>query len=351
MQSKNYAVEFYRFLFCVIIILFHAENSTGLQTHYFQFGYYCVEFYFILSGFLFMKSVEKQEKTGNRLGMGNLQRFLIYRVKKFAAPYYVSLFLTLIYRLYIYKFCGNFTYAQLREYVASSLPEFFMLSGVFYHDNHTNGPVWYISAMIIAESILFVLLIYVKNRKNRMYAFGAVSLFFLYLYYGKRSWFGVGYNIVRAIGEITLGMLIYTIYQYTYDKISKHRYLCLLAETACIINVFLLLFSETVYFSRALVIIPFAIWIYIIFCKNTILDRLLSNKFSKVLGRISLPCYLLQMLVLVKFGWNPLYDVSIHPWFSFSAILCVDIFLAIVMEFALLGCKTYQSGNRRAELN
>lgn len=60
MQEKNYAIEFYRFLFCVIIILLHAESSTALETNYFQFGGYCVEFYFILSGFLFMRSANKR---------------------------------------------------------------------------------------------------------------------------------------------------------------------------------------------------------------------------------------------------------------------------------------------------
>lgn len=260
--------------------------------------------------------------------------------------YYVSLFLTFFYKLYIYKFCGNFSYTQLREYVISSLPEFFMLSGVFYHDNHTNGPIWYISAMIIAESILFILNDICAKTKTKVYTLGTVSLICLYLYYFRGSWFPVGYLVIRAIGEIALGMIVYVFYEYTYDKISKRKVVCMIVEMICIVAVYRLLFSEIIYFSRAVIIVPFAIWIYIIFCKNTVLDRLLSNEFSKVLGRISLPCYLLQMLVLVKFGWTPFYDVSLYPYFSFLAILCMDIFLAITMDLALLGYKTYKSSKK-----
>lgn len=321
---------------------FSCRKQYGLADKLFSVWILLCRVFFLLSGFLFMFSFERQKvEWENKLKKTGA--FFCKRIKHFYPVYYISLIITLLYRLYIYKFAGGFTYTQLKEYVVCSLPEFFMMNGVFYQDNHTNGPDWYISAMLIAETLWFLIMGFCRNKRQRIYVLMAGSAACLYLYYWQRNLLPVGYNVIRAIGEIGLGMLVYYFYDKTYDKMSNKRGACTVIEILCMICAFWLLFGKSVNFTRAVVIIPFSIWIYVIFCKNTLIDNIISNKFSEFLGKISLHCYLLQMLVLVKFGWNPLFDVSIHPAFSFLLILCVDVFLAIVMELSLVGYRAFKT--------
>ena len=59
LKARNGKIEFLRFLFCIIVLLYHiAESTIGLKYEildnitFFGKGYFCVEFFFIVSGYL-----------------------------------------------------------------------------------------------------------------------------------------------------------------------------------------------------------------------------------------------------------------------------------------------------------
>lgn len=65
--KKNGKIEFYRFIFCIAILLFHMQKyllgeaslTNGIHFALFPHGAMGVEFFFLLSGFLMAKSVYK----------------------------------------------------------------------------------------------------------------------------------------------------------------------------------------------------------------------------------------------------------------------------------------------------
>ncbi len=63
-QARNYALDFYRFLFsCVICIMhFTAYMDFGDAHAPFCGGYLAVEFFFIVSGYMLMRHVEREKK-------------------------------------------------------------------------------------------------------------------------------------------------------------------------------------------------------------------------------------------------------------------------------------------------
>ena len=64
-KRRNETVDFLKFLFALVIVIFHGRKlaSSG-EFALFQSGYLGVEFFFLVSGFLMMKSVSGIPGTG-----------------------------------------------------------------------------------------------------------------------------------------------------------------------------------------------------------------------------------------------------------------------------------------------
>ena len=64
MNKRNYAIEFYRFLFSLIVCIFHFSTylSDGRAAGFpFDSGYLVVEFFFMLSGIFLAHSAERKQ--------------------------------------------------------------------------------------------------------------------------------------------------------------------------------------------------------------------------------------------------------------------------------------------------
>ena len=57
MKKRNALIEFYRFFFALNVVKNHGFFPEGLD--YFSPGRVSVEFFFVLSGFLFVKTLDK----------------------------------------------------------------------------------------------------------------------------------------------------------------------------------------------------------------------------------------------------------------------------------------------------
>ena len=66
-------MEFLRFIFSIIIVFHHSRNFIGNETSLFLNGAFAVEFFFILSGFLMMKSISRMNDKYENLGMETVQ--------------------------------------------------------------------------------------------------------------------------------------------------------------------------------------------------------------------------------------------------------------------------------------
>ena len=70
-MMKNGKIEFLRFFFCLVVLLFHCAKyfwgsvsfTSGIRLSLFSHGAMAVEFFFMLSGLLMAKSVCKRAET------------------------------------------------------------------------------------------------------------------------------------------------------------------------------------------------------------------------------------------------------------------------------------------------
>ena len=57
--ARNGKVDLLKFLFSIIVIIYHFDNAVKYPFEIFTRGYIGVEFFFVTSGFLFAKSLSK----------------------------------------------------------------------------------------------------------------------------------------------------------------------------------------------------------------------------------------------------------------------------------------------------
>lgn len=299
---KHNSVEFYRFIFTIVIVLLHFFSSIGIWVG----GYIAVEFFFILSGFLIAMSLNRRNITDLSKAGPIALSFSVRRVKKlFPAK---TLAFLLYFCFYIYDNKIGITAAI--KLVINSIWEllFFDMAGFGVSDKYFVFQAWYLSALIIAG--YFISYFYLKKRDTFIYLVAPISII---LIYGRlattigtvdrhRSFAypGIAEGLLRAFAGISLGIIAYHFYEYLSDKVLSRFF----ARLLCIIEIAgLLALLITVYRGGHtkkdfLIILFFGFLIIMSFWNQTPLDHLLDNKFSAFLGRISLPIFLTHTFVL-----------------------------------------------------
>ena len=89
-QKRNGAIDFWKFVFCMIIAIYHGRYMGG-SVPYALFkdgGYLAVEFFFLVSGFLMAKSAKRAEET-SRLQLGTETAQFIWHKAKIILPYFI----------------------------------------------------------------------------------------------------------------------------------------------------------------------------------------------------------------------------------------------------------------------
>ena len=95
-MERNKSIDFYRFAFCLPVILLHISVSTTLYDERFTLGGNAVEFFFVLSGFLLGKYIKKADEKNIFVSALDKTKRQIVHIFPY---YYLCLFSTLFYIL------------------------------------------------------------------------------------------------------------------------------------------------------------------------------------------------------------------------------------------------------------
>ena len=115
MNKRNLAVEFYRFLFSLVVCLFHFRTYVPRTDGQYPFdsGYLGVEFFLLLSGVFLAQAAEKNSEISSG-GAYFLQRY-----KRLYPQYLITVLCLAVLRIFV---IGNLTFEKwLREGVAEIL--------------------------------------------------------------------------------------------------------------------------------------------------------------------------------------------------------------------------------------
>lgn len=305
--ERNGAVEFVRFLFSIIICILHYRDEAvfGDRPVAFYGGYLAVDFFFVLSGFLMMQHFSEAKIEGQNEDIENKWKqyrcYVAGRIKALYPVYIIGLAGVVMLRFLAQKW-------TLKMVFVDGFYEFFMLQetgiGQLYLDDH----LWFVSALFLAQCILAYFLIFHRQFfLNFLAPILAVSIPAV-MYRRFNSWAThCAWGTLRAIGMLSLGCLVCVLYLYVKGKRSALPKGAMSLAECAVLAVILYIMWGTRNDYRDFVVIPFwAILVLLLFLKRGYLSKVLDNRVSCYLGRISYAIYVCQHISIIIFAVKPL---------------------------------------------
>lgn len=229
-KKKNSLIELYRFLFAMNVVIGH--GLFPIDTQYFGPDRISVEFFFILSGFLFFGSLEKLKDLPL---IEAIKKMIVSKMKPLLVPVIIGLISNVI-----LNYITNYNPLKVFRYL------------------------WYIPAMMAAFLLYTILRVLIKN--DKIFIFTVAGIFIvttLLRFLGSETLFFFDY--IRSPLAVGLGILIARI-----PKIEiKHKWLwwAMLVPivAATFIIVFLRLAKDQRLFEAILDLVLYPILIYVTF--------------------------------------------------------------------------------------
>ena len=336
-KRHNGIISFWKFLFCIMIIMFHSYVfAPGNESLFFNKGYIAVEFFFIVSGF-FMAKTALIKKDTSQTHLGKETFHFIFKKLKTFLPYailggLVALVLQLFYKnLTIYK-------------SLSSIWDMLLLRMTGIDCNVVIGQAWYISAMLLCMTLLYPILR--KYKYNFIYIFAPliVLLGFGWLSYtydcinNPEDWTGFLYKgVIRAFVDLTLGTIIYALYEKikNVDFTNLGKFIITIIEIfGFVFTFFMAQFAPSKTYDFILIPI-LAISVLLALSEKTLEYKLFSNKIFFWLESFSLSLFMFHHIAR-----NIIRDDIIFTSMPYLEKFPIYIILAFVVSLVGMGIIT-----------
>ena len=264
-KNKNSLIELMRFFFALWVLYYH--SFVPIKTSAFSDGFLAVEFFFVLSGFYLIRSIDKY--TSQPINTG-LFSFLKHRFSAIAIPFLINEIFVLYYSIFI----------------EASYNFFF-------------GFLWYIRDLFVAMSVIFILRKLIKgDRKFYLVMVGlSVMAFFAFQWFPLMAWPG---GPLRSIAAMPIGMLAALIPKLKPRKeTAKDKVLIAiiiavglaLSSIACLAIAYST--NKTLFIQYLLVIVVYPAMLYFASCVN------FNNRVLNWIGSLSFPIYSFQCILRV----------------------------------------------------
>ncbi len=306
--QKNGKIEFARFAFAIIIMLFHIGDDLLPNSYrvfgnftFFNHGFFGVEFFFIVSGYLMALSAFKTQNNVIPLGKDTFN----FLKKKLMAilPFHILVFgITFAYSLVV-RLDEGFDYVF--KYLIRVIPNALLIQRSGFKCSDVLGVEWYISDMLIAMFVLYPLCKKYYEKFTRIIAPIASLLILGYLIKttgalnGSKAWSVIfSKTFLRAVSEICAGAFAFE-FTRNFKKLnfSKADKIGLtIFEVFCYIMVLVYITYDIPKNYVGVFFIFACIGISLSFSDVTYGAKLFNNKFIYFLGSLSLPLYLCHSL-------------------------------------------------------
>lgn len=326
--QKNNAIEFYKYVAACIIFCLHARGRYGnfeTNTGAFYAGYLAVEFFFIISGYMMMQSIERKQLSDN--SEVSAVQYLISRYMRLYPHYIIAILLLVIVNAF---FLHGFKHPG---FYLECFPEFFALQ-VFWSPNTIYTPLWFVSALIWASFPAYYLIL--KRRDFSIYIlFPLAFLLFLGVAYesagtvdiipGKVAPF---LSYFRAFAEIGWGAVLYVFTSKVKNSVEKFPtlFLGVIEVLLFAAMVYIMFFRRRDYMDFVCVFIVSAL-IVLAACKCGAFNKALDNRFSGLLGGGSYSMYTIHIIVIV-------FIKFLFPEYPYWPKTIIGIVVTTILAFA-----------------
>lgn len=299
-KKHNGIISFWKFMFSILIVIFHLTIMTEGGEVLFKYGAIGVEFFFLISGYLMTKKAMSNNKDCSNIGQ-ETAGYIWKKIKAFF-PYILIAFI-------ISLFVNNWNEPYKKNQIVNSVWNLLLMQMSGIKETSVVGQTWYISAMLISMMILYPLIR--KYKKNFTYLIAPIIVLLLSGWishtYGKLTgpltWTGFAYKgLLRAFFEIALGSILYEIAEKMKNiNFTKFARLILTAiEIVGFISIFFITNIKDASSKYDFIMLAIlAISITISFSEKTIFYNFANNRFFYYLEKLSLPIYLNHIWIII----------------------------------------------------
>lgn len=342
MKARNGKIEFFRFCFCITVIFYHLNQSYfdlkyefGEYFSFFRYGKIGVEFFFIVTGFLFARSCYKNKDVNVPLGKDTIQ-FVFHKWLAIFPYHAIAFFVTFIAIVFI----RDYSFFESVARLVKSLPNFFLIQKTGIYSEDIIGVEWYISVMLLSLFILYPICKKYYEVFTRIVSpvIGIFLIGYLCEKYGYVSgvsaWDGIISKVqLRGLAEICIGVFTFEvsrfIHKYSFSKIL--RFIFSIIEYGCYVAVLLFSCSQVSIKYEAYALYALAAAVCLSFSGLTFGSSLFQNKVFLFLGKLSLPIYLSQTAVrlLVQYFFKGRLSILIQVEMIMAGIFLLSLFIYV----------------------
>lgn len=299
--SRIASVEFWRFLFTVLVCLYHLEIYYT-KGKLFPSGTSAVEFFFVLAGFLLAMSASHFfERHPDRLSPKEAAAMATQFVWKKVKAIFPVLVIVLILHLavngagYIYK-------TTLDAALHMEWELLFMVGTSFGYGGGMAPivPLWFLTALLVAGYV-YCYMIY-RHYDFTLYLAPLIGVL-LYSYFTLNSSLVLDFNVkmgfltagmVKGFAEMALGIAVFKLYDHLrHKKLGPVWQLALtLLMLFAVYRYFALTIKQPIGMDNFRRIIYILIIVLLSFLNKDEVTHLFNNPVSRWLGSISLPMYI-----------------------------------------------------------
>ncbi len=218
MKKHIGSIDFLRFVFSMVIVIFHAKHFDIAPegTLFSHAGYVAVEFFFLVSGFLMAGTLARKADTPcENLGRETLQ-FVWSKIRPILLTYSMCV---------VFSFISNSIQEgyslsdAVREFLRAIF-DILLLRAAGIGVANVTSATWYLSAMFMAMLILYPMMRKWKQNFTLiaaplivLFGLGYASQTYGHLNLQVKEWKLVYPGIIRALTELSLGAICYAVCQ------------------------------------------------------------------------------------------------------------------------------------------
>ena len=306
-SSRDYTVELWRFIFCIVVLGFHFFIKTKYS--FFRAGYLGVEFFFVLSGYGIYSYYVKQMK-GKKIGerLYQLGLYIGKRLIRLYPLYLLSLLCMLVFR----AVSGGWGFARVIAYFKHGWAEFLMLQCGPLGDAVLISAHWYVAAFFWGSVILLAVLMLTGRIGG--YVICPIASVLIYRYYfnliGKIDVIYSYHAVIRAVAGLALGIFVGFLAQLLWERVFETESVWKIRlRYALYVLANMALTGVVIYtnFGRRskidfLVIAIYAVAVFALFVTRIPLGEKKKALFARLSG-VTYPVYLFQMPIIEMMFW------------------------------------------------
>ncbi len=296
-KTRNGAIDFWKFIFSILVVQFHSSNLTKIKTTPFVGAAIAVEFFFLVSGYLMAASISRYKEDEILVGRDS-RNFMLHKIKGLCPEIFIAWGIGFVVQHIAKK---NVTPAALIKDLMTGVWDMFFLRESGLEGFKANPAAWYISAMLLAMLVLVPL--FLKNRDVFVNVWAPVLAIAALGYLSKNvgdlrgptDWLGFCYKgWLRAVGELCMGVICWGICQKIKDlRLSKlAEALLTMLELCCYFGVIAWSYAHKGSQMDFVMLLLFAAGVVVTFSGKSLLSSFFNKPMIYFLGKISFPVYL-----------------------------------------------------------